>query len=395
MKTLPRLTSCRRAATLPLVAVSTVMLVGMAALAIDSARLYTARNELQVAADAAALAGAGALTDESRLKGTAYLDAVLSAARGEVADYAERNEVLGEGPTVSLNAGNAAGGDLVLGYLADPTDRVTPLDLSQPSQFNSVHIEVRRDAALNGSIALTFARIFGLSSVDMAGRATAMVPDRVSGYRVNENTENADLLPFALKITYWTTLLATGANGSNDNYTYNPATGTVSSGPDGVPELNLYPGSGGGQLPPGNFGTVDIGSDNNSTADISRQIRYGVNAEDLSYFGGELTLGPDGALTLNGDTGLSAAVKDDLESIKGQPRDSAVHVRVRQRQQLALRRGWFRRRPHHVRETDRLDVEQEGDCPAGLGDRRDGDRGRRAKQLSRVPPADVVSLTCQ
>ncbi len=133
-------------------------------------------------------------------------------------------------------------------------------------------------------------------------------------------TDNAGLLPFALKIAYWTALLAAGANGSNDNYTYNPATGAVSSGPDGVPELNLYPGSGGGQLPPGNFGTVDVGSPNNSTADISRQIRYGVNAEDMSYFGGELTLGPDGTLTLNGDTGLSAAVKDDLESVKGLPR---------------------------------------------------------------------------
>ncbi len=320
MSTMLRSNYRRRGATLPLVAVSTATLVGMAALAIDSGRLYTARNELQVAADAAALAGAGALMDESRLRGTAYLDAVLAAARAEVADYAARNEVLGDGPTVDVNSGNSAGGDLVLGYLADPTDRVTPLDLTQPSQFNTVQIEVRRDSAQNGSIALTFARIFGKTSADLAGRATAMVPDRVSGYRVNAGTENADLLPFALKITYWTSLLATGANGSNDNYTYNPATGTVSSGPDGVPELNLYPGSGGGQLPPGNFGTVDIGSENNSTCDISRQIRYGVNADDLSYFGGELTLGADGTLILNGDTGLSAAVKDDLESIKGQPR---------------------------------------------------------------------------
>jgi hypothetical protein len=73
-------------------------------------------------------------------------------------------------------------------------------------------------------------------------------------------------------------------------------------------------------LPPGNFGTVDIGNPNNSTADLSRQIRYGVNADDLAYFGGELKLGADGTLQLTGDTGLSAAIKDDLTSIIGQPR---------------------------------------------------------------------------
>jgi len=65
---------------------------------------------------------------------------------------------------------------------------------------------------------------------------------------------------------------------------------------------------------------VDIGNPNNNTADISRQIRYGLTAEDLSYYGGELTLGADGTIDLTGDTGLSAAVKDDLVSIIGQPR---------------------------------------------------------------------------
>ena len=69
-------------------------------------------------------------------------------------------------------------------------------------------------------------------------------------------------------------------------------------------------------MPPGNFGTVDIGSPDNSTAIISRQIVYGVNADDLAYFGGELSLA-GGPIQLNGDTGLSAAIKDDLTAIIG------------------------------------------------------------------------------
>ena len=95
--------------------------------------------------------------------------------------------------------------------------------------------------------------------------------------------------------------------------------GTVTAGSDGILELNLFPGAGPTQLPPGNFGTVDIGSSNNSTADLSRQIVSGVSAADLEYHGGSLTLG-DFGIYLNGDTGLSAAIQDELASILGIPR---------------------------------------------------------------------------
>src|SRR4029453_10300558 len=66
--------------------------------------------------------------------------------------------------------------------------------------------------------------------------------------------------------------------------------------------------------------TVDIGSSNNSTSDINRQILDGVSPEDLAYHGGKLELDSNGELNLNGDTGISAGVKDELASIKGKPR---------------------------------------------------------------------------
>src|SRR5882724_5851621 len=55
--------SGERGQTILLVAVSLVALLGMAALAIDVVTLYTARSEVQRAADAAALAGAKAFVD--------------------------------------------------------------------------------------------------------------------------------------------------------------------------------------------------------------------------------------------------------------------------------------------------------------------------------------------
>ena len=83
----------------------------------------------------------------------------------------------------------------------------------------------------------------------------------------------------------------------------------------------MFPLSNGtGGVVPGNFGTVDIGNPNNSTADIERQILYGVNSSDLAYYGGSLVLGSNGTLLMNGDTGVSGGIKEELDSIKGKPR---------------------------------------------------------------------------
>ncbi len=113
---------------------------------------------------------------------------------------------------------------------------------------------------------------------------------------------------------------------SRDEYSFDPQTNTVTCGPDGIPEVNLYPEGTGS---PGNRGTVDIGNSNNSTADVGRQIREGVSADDLSYHGGKLELDPvSKSLSLNGDTGISAGIKDDLTSIVGKPRVIPIFTTV-------------------------------------------------------------------
>ena len=81
--------------------------------------------------------------------------------------------------------------------------------------------------------------------------------------------------------------------------------------------MNLYPQGTGS---PGNRGTVDIGGANNSTADIARQIVHGISASDIQALGKQLNFGVNGSMTLNGDTGISAGVKDELASITGKPR---------------------------------------------------------------------------
>lgn len=320
----------RRAVSFALTAISIVMLLGMASLTVDVGMLYRARAEAQSSADAAAMAGAWKLLDNDKLKGDSNMTAEISAAGTAAVQIAARNTIINTPTSLSANLFGSAGGDgdIVVGYLSDPDNNPNePLSTTDPDQFNTVRVRVRRDAQHSGPIDLFFAGVFGRLTADISAEAYATFKDGVVGYKVDDNTGNAQLLPLALKVDAWEDLLA-GAFTSGDNWTYNAATGAVTAGPDGINELNLYPGGGASQLPPGNFGTVDIGNPNNSTADISRQIREGVNADDLAYFGGELVLGPDGTLEFTGDTGLSAAIKDDLSAIKGLPRTIALFSSV-------------------------------------------------------------------
>lgn len=306
-----RARSGRRGAVAVYVAVCGVVIIGMAALAVDVGMLYAAQAEMQRCADAAALASTNALLSEDRVFGGAYLDALEADARYAGTYVAGANIVHNAAPIIRE-------GDIEIGYLSS-LDFGSAMTLSSVAPANATRVSVRRDSSRGGSIALFFARIFGAASRDLDAMATAAFEDGIVGYRVTDRTGNADLLPFTLQVEYWNGLLA-GTHTSGDHYSYDPETGVVSPGPDGILELNLYPGAGSNQLPPGNFGTVDIGSPNNSAADLARQILHGISQSDLAWFGGEIRLGPDGTLLLNGDTGLSAGVKDELEAIKGQPR---------------------------------------------------------------------------
>jgi len=321
----------RRAVSFALTAISIVTLLGMASMTVDVGMMYRARAEAQASADAAAMAAAWQLLDENRLRGDPNMTAEISAARTTAAQMAARNKIINTSPSLSASSSNDADGDgdIVVGYLSDPdNDPDEVLSTADPDQFNTVRVRVRRDAQHSSPIDLFFAGVFGRLTADVSAEAYAAFKDGVVGWKVDENTGNADLLPFALQVGAWDNLLA-GASTSGDKWTYNAATGAVTAGPDGIKELNLYPGDGASQLPPGNFGTVDIGPPDNSTADLSRQIREGVNADDLAYYGGELALGSDGTLEFTGDTGLSTAVKDDfLIAIKGKPRAVALFSSV-------------------------------------------------------------------
>lgn len=172
----------RRAAVAPFTVICGVVVLGMAALAIDASMLWVTRAELQRTADAAALAGARALINDQRIADGGASEPVFTGTRESVATYVAGNPALQRTLTIDLNSGNGAGGDIVLGYLSNPDDQSQSMDLTQPAEFNAVAVQARMDAERNGSITLFFARLFGNSASNGLATATAAFRDDVTGF---------------------------------------------------------------------------------------------------------------------------------------------------------------------------------------------------------------------
>ncbi len=292
-----------------------VFMLTVVSLSIDIGYLLMARTQLQDSADAAALAGACDLIDTGAVTGASNMNTAISLARTRAVQYAASNRICGSAPTVDDNSSNSTSGDVVVGYLSNPSDQTQTMDLNKTSQANAVQVRVQRSSAQNGEVKLFFSRLFGANSKALQATATAALVNNFSGFQAPGDGSNLMMLPYAIQQDTWNHMLS---GSGSDQWAFNSVTQAVSRGNDGVREVNLFPQVTGA---PGNSGTVDIGSPNNSTSDIARQIVYGMNASDLSYMpNGRVALNSQGTLNLNGDTGISAGVKDELASIIGEPR---------------------------------------------------------------------------
>ncbi len=300
-----------------LTAGSLVMVFAFTAFTVDVGYITLTKAELEKSADAATLAASLELADafgpgklvtpaqaETNARAAAVAVAAANRAGGRTSVYADGARDV----RVGRYSWDAASGTYVKQWGVAP--------------YNMVEVTLHRDqgGSANGDspLDLFFAPVIGHDQASVLARSTSAL--QAGGAFRKIPGQNISILPITLDVQTWDNLINNGVG--TDNYTYNPATKTVTAGPDGIKEVNLYP-EGNVVLPPGNRGTVDFGSMGNSTADISRQIRYGLNDSDWAALADqgitELRWDTE-PIIINGDTGLSAGIKDDLESIKGLPR---------------------------------------------------------------------------
>jgi Flp pilus assembly protein TadG len=139
-----------RGTVLAVVAAFMLVAIGTASIGVDVAYLYVLRNQLQIAADAAALAAAHELPN-------------AAAARAAAIDYATKNMPANVNGNVLTNA------DVLVGNWNTATH--TFVDGATP--FNAVKVTTRRAQANANAAPTYFASVFGIRQLDMSARATA------------------------------------------------------------------------------------------------------------------------------------------------------------------------------------------------------------------------------
>lgn len=137
--------------SLVFLALSIVVLFGFAALAIDVGHLYNVKNQLQVSADAAALAGAALLSGDNLTQSAARAEAQAIASQNR-ADVAYDNSVPGvnEGEQIPVsldaNTANVVAGDIVVGNW-NPSRALGDQFHPGESPVNAVKVVARRTGA--------------------------------------------------------------------------------------------------------------------------------------------------------------------------------------------------------------------------------------------------------
>jgi len=148
------------------VAVSIPVIAGFTALGIDMSRLHSVKNDLQRAADAAALAAAQALA-------TADQDMLHEELLAVAQDMADRNLVAGEVVELTL-------GDLILGQATfdGTTGRYTWLGEAEDMP-NGVQVTLRRtDNSPSGAVDLYFGVLVGKDQANLTATARAVLIPR-------------------------------------------------------------------------------------------------------------------------------------------------------------------------------------------------------------------------
>ncbi|MBC8117008.1 MAG: hypothetical protein H7062_21645 [Candidatus Saccharimonas sp.] len=323
-----RLQPNRRGGMLVLTAIVLVFLVSIVAFAVDLGYIATTKTELQSAADGAALAAAIELVDGLGINPINAQSQMQTVSKAAAVAVAQKNGNGNLSSTYLDSTSHMRFGQAIWNSSQNRWDKTwgaTPA--------NIVEVVTHRDAGASGqgdkSLDLFFAPIMGKTTSNLSTNAVAGVLPGVGFSIAPGKATKFGALPIACDETSWNALLA--GTGS-DSYSYNPNNGVVSSGGDGVKELNIYPDPN-ANLPSGNRGTVDLGNSNNSTNDLKRQILEGLNESDLSYFPNNTIRTDTGPVILNGDTGISAGIKANLDAIKGELRLMPIFTIVGSQQQ--------------------------------------------------------------
>jgi len=262
-------------------AVTATLMIGFVALAIDLGHVRLVKAQLQNAADAAAMAGASALIDPAGVAGSTTPEQRASLCKSRAATYANKNRA--DGQYLQLTTADVSVGNIsqVNNLQEDLTPGATP--------YNAVKVLVRKAPdASNGPVTTYFATIWGQDTASISATATAFLDGRMCAYRPVDKPGPLPLVPITVRKAKWD--LEIVAKTGNDGFGYDPANQTITSDPDGVPELSIFPEKQKDSDEPdgaGDFGLLQLGDGSQGVPEIGSQIENGVGEEEITATFGE------------------------------------------------------------------------------------------------------------
>src|SRR5688572_11238418 len=131
--------SRRRGTVIPFTGICMLMILGFAALTIDSGRLYVAKGELQNTADAAALAAAVAMISEEHQKGNST--EVQDKGYAIASSISKRHKCHGKALGLQKS-------EVKYGRIETPDDLKEPLNTAT-TEYNAVYVKAERTTASN------------------------------------------------------------------------------------------------------------------------------------------------------------------------------------------------------------------------------------------------------
>jgi uncharacterized membrane protein len=185
----------QRGVSAVIIALLLVVLLGMAALAVDLGYLYVTRNELQNVADAAALAATRRLGEiYQAMPGNLQADYDLSNFPTDRTDMeniaievAGMNKAAAAGITI-LNA------DIEFGQW-DFVNRSLTVTDDQP---DAVRVKARKDETANNPVTTFFAKVFNVNTMAVTATATAALSGQ------GETEEGELILPIGISYAWFT-----------------------------------------------------------------------------------------------------------------------------------------------------------------------------------------------
>jgi Flp pilus assembly protein TadG len=300
----------RPGAVAPLAALLMIPLLGMLAFSIDLSYAATVRSDLQSAADAAALAGASNMQQSfvqynyptiTSTQQSSIVSTVTGTSSGSPTKIAE-----------STAASNKAGGVSITVPDADVTFGYTNTSGSYSSTYsafpNTIQVVTRRDSNQNGSLAFFFGPLLGVSSTNLTATARATIyVGNITSLQAIAGIDS-HILPVALDYKSWTNFMSTGQNRD----------GTTSTGPNGYPQLQVYPDPGNA---PGQFGLLDVGPPQNNVPAFQTWIDDGVTPNDIDYLlnNNLIPVSPSAPEEWKGGPGMKSTLQSNFASVEGQP----------------------------------------------------------------------------